>query len=46
MEQCDLVSEALGLNAFERFLEAKRIEWNEYVLEISPWEVERYLTTY
>jgi glutamine synthetase len=46
MEQCDLVSDALGLNVFERFLEAKRIEWNEYVLEISPWEIERYLTTY
>jgi glutamine synthetase len=46
MEQCDLVSEVLGLNVFERFLEAKRIEWNEYVLEVSPWEVERYLMTY
>jgi glutamine synthetase len=46
MEQCDLVSDALGLNVFERFLEAKRIEWNEYVLEVSPWEIERYFTTY
>ncbi len=46
MEQCDLVSDALGLNIFERFLEAKRIEWNEYALEVSPWEIERYLTTY
>ncbi len=46
MEQSDLVSDALGLNVFERFLEAKRIEWNEYALEVSPWELERYLTTY
>jgi glutamine synthetase len=46
MEQCDLVNDALGLNVFERFLEAKRIEWNEYVLEVSPWELERYLTMY
>ncbi|MCC7447014.1 MAG: glutamine synthetase [Anaerolineae bacterium] len=46
MEQCDLVSDTLGLNIFERFLEAKRIEWNEYALEVSPWEIERYLTTY
>jgi glutamine synthetase len=46
MEQSDLASDALGLNVFERFLEAKRIEWNEYALEISPWELERYLTTY
>jgi glutamine synthetase len=46
MEQSDLVSDALGLNVFERFIEAKRIEWNEYVLEVSQWELERYLTTY
>jgi glutamine synthetase len=46
MEQCDLVSDALGLNIFERFVEAKRIEWNEYALEVSPWELARYLTTY
>ncbi len=46
LEQSDLVSDALGLNVFERFLEAKRIEWNEYEVEVSPWELERYLTTY
>jgi glutamine synthetase len=46
MEQSDLVSDTLGLNVFERFVEAKRIEWNEYILEVSPWELERYLTTY
>src|SRR5258708_11604673 len=46
MEQCDLVNDALGLNGFQRFLEPKRIEWNEYVLEVSPWELARYLTTY
>jgi len=46
LEQSDLVSDALGLNVFERFLEAKHLEWNEYALEVSPWELERYLTTY
>jgi glutamine synthetase len=46
MEHSDLASDALGLNVFESFLEAKRIEWNDYVLEISPWELGRYLTTY
>jgi len=46
MEQSDLVSDTLGLHVFERFLEAKQIEWNEYVLEVSPWERERYLRTY
>ncbi|HLY27302.1 MAG TPA: glutamine synthetase family protein [Aggregatilineales bacterium] len=46
MEQSDLANDTLGLNVFERFIEAKRIEWNEYVLEVSPWELERYLATY
>ncbi|MCC7207152.1 MAG: glutamine synthetase [Anaerolineae bacterium] len=46
MEGAELVSEALGLTVFEGFLDAKRIEWNEYARQISPWEVERYLNTY
>lgn len=46
LEGSDLANDALGLHVFERFLEAKRIEWNEYVLEVSPWERERYLRMY
>jgi glutamine synthetase len=46
MQDDPLIADALGLNAYERFLDAKRIEWNEYVLEVSPWEIQRYLTTY
>lgn len=46
MEQSTLVSDALGLTVFERFLEAKRIEWNEYDLDVSPWELGRYLQNY
>ncbi len=46
MENSQLVSDTLGLPIYEGFLEAKRIEWNEYALEISPWELDRYLTTY
>jgi glutamine synthetase len=46
MESSELANDALGLHVFERFMEAKRIEWNEYSLEVSPWELERYLTTY
>jgi glutamine synthetase len=46
MEVSSLVNDALGLHVFERFLEAKRIEWNEYSLDVSQWETERYLTTY
>ncbi|MBX3084213.1 MAG: type I glutamate--ammonia ligase [Anaerolineae bacterium] len=46
LEQSDLVNDALGLHAYERFVSAKRIEWNEYVLSVSPWELDRYLKIY
>lgn len=46
MESSELASEALGLTIFERFLEAKRLEWNDYVLSVSPWELDRYLNNY
>jgi glutamine synthetase len=45
-EASDLMREALGLHLFERFLEAKRLEWNDYLLVVSPWELERYLSIY
>lgn len=46
LEGSALMNEALGLNVFERFTSAKKIEWNEYVLSVSPWELERYLKIY
>jgi glutamine synthetase len=45
-EGSDLVREALGLHLFERFLEAKRLEWKDYLLVVSPWEHDRYLDMY
>ncbi len=45
-EASDLVREALGLHLYERFLEAKRLEWQDYLPVVSPWELERYLSTY
>lgn len=45
-EASDLAREALGLHLFERFLEAKRIEWHDYLPIVSPWELDRYLSVY
>jgi glutamine synthetase len=42
----DLVREALGLHLFERFIEAKRMEWDEYLPVVSPWEIDRYVSMY
>ncbi len=45
-ESSELARDALGLHLFERFLEAKRIEWSEYLPVVSPWELDRYLSVY
>ena len=42
----EVIREALGEHVFEWFLEAKRDEWDEYRKRVSPWELERYLSTY
>jgi glutamine synthetase len=45
-ESSELAREAMGLQLFERFQEAKRLEWNEYLPVVSPWELDRYLSIY
>jgi glutamine synthetase len=34
---------ALGDHVFERYLEIKRREWQEYRVQVHSWELERYL---
>jgi glutamine synthetase len=46
MEQDELIRETLGDHVFERYLEAKRQEWDEFRVRVTPWEIERYLETY
>ncbi|HEX6513547.1 MAG TPA: glutamine synthetase, partial [Chloroflexota bacterium] len=43
LERDEVVRHALGDHVYDRFIEAKRAEWNEYRIQISPWELERYL---
>ncbi len=42
----EVIQSALGAHVCEWFMEAKRAEWNEYRMQVTPWELERYLTTY
>ena len=42
----DLVCETLGRHVVERFVEAKTTEWQEYNLQVSDWELDRYLRVY
>ena len=45
-EKDTVIREALGAHIFERFISAKRLEWEDYRLEVTPWELEKYLPTY
>jgi len=46
MEKDKLVKEALGEHIYTHFMAAKREEWHEYIAQVHPWEVDRYLTAY
>ncbi len=46
MENDDVIRAALGAHTFERFISAKRLEWEDYRLEVTGWELEKYLPVY
>jgi glutamine synthetase len=46
LEKDEIVRAALGPHIYERFLEAKRKEWQEYIGQVSEWEQQRYLGQY
>ena len=43
LETSDLMRETLGPVAFENFLKEKRKEWDLYRLQVTEWEVNRYI---
>jgi glutamine synthetase len=42
----EVVQSALGPHIFERYVEAKQQEWDDYRLHVSQWELDRYLPIY
>lgn len=38
-----LIREVLGDTIYEGFIDAKSIEWTEYLQQVHTWEIERYL---
>jgi len=40
----DLARRALGPHIFDRYVELKRKEWDEYRVQLTPWEMENYLS--
>ena len=45
LERDEVVQAALGPAITEAFLRAKRAEWDEYRIQVTSWELERYLET-
>jgi glutamine synthetase len=46
LKQDDVIRETLGEHVFERFVEAKTQEWDEYRKMVTQWELDRYLPVY
>ncbi|MFL5523879.1 MAG: type I glutamate--ammonia ligase, partial [Gemmatimonadaceae bacterium] len=46
LEKDTVIVEALGEHVSNQFLAAKRQEWQDYITQVSPWELENYLAKY
>jgi glutamine synthetase len=41
--ESELVLRTLGEHMFNRFIDLKRQEWEDYRVQVTPWELDRYL---
>lgn len=46
LKQDEVIQAALGQHVYERFVEAKMLEWSEYCRYVTRWELDRYLKIY
>jgi len=46
LEKDTVIREALGEHVYNRYMEAKLIEWDRYRIQVHPWELEEYLTKF
>ena len=46
MQKDPLVKETLGEHTYEKFIESKKAEWDEYRLYVSQWELDKYLEVF
>jgi glutamine synthetase len=46
LEQDEVICNALGPHICDRFVNAKRLEWEDFRLEVTAWELEKYLPNY
>jgi glutamine synthetase len=43
LAQSELARKALGPHIFDRYIELKRKEWDDYRVQLTSWEMDRYL---
>ncbi len=46
MEEDDFIRDVLGEHVFEKYIAAKKEEWNRYRCQVTDWERNEYLNTY
>jgi len=46
LERDDVIQDALGAHVYERFISAKKLECADYRLEVTAWELKKYLPIY
>jgi len=46
LEEDQVIQDALGTHTCDRFINAKRQEWEEYRLVVTDWELDKYLPNY
>ncbi len=46
MKKDKLIHAVLGKHIFEKYVEAKELEWLEYKTKVSQWEIDNYLSKY
>ncbi|MDI9547928.1 MAG: type I glutamate--ammonia ligase [Chloroflexota bacterium] len=46
LQEDAVIQDALGQHVYERYVEAKLLEWSDYRLQVTQWELDRYLTVY
>ena len=46
LKKDDLIKKALGEHVYNLYIEAKKLEWEEYRGKVHQWEVDQYLTRF
>ncbi len=46
LDEDEVIRDAIGEHTHEKFVTAKKAEWNEYKAQVSPWEINKYLADF